>query len=185
MPEEKQEDQTSQKGNEEDTSQKPSENQDGGDSVEDIKAKNKQLYARAKKAEKKLKEKDAKLKMNEKEEDEEAEEKSEYTSDPRNIAKTVVALKDYSADEIDYIFEQAEYKGISPAKAAEDKDVQLFLEAKREKRSKEEKTPKPSTKQSPAQKDYSQWTNEDLRKASENENWDAIDGFRKWAREQD
>jgi hypothetical protein len=153
-------------------------------SEEDIKAKNRQLYERATKAEQKAKEEEAKRLMLEKESGKVAKQATGESLDPSDLAKTVVALKDHSPEEIDYIFKQAKFMNVSPLEAAQNEDVQLFLEAKKERRERSEKTPEPSTKQSPTQKDVSQWTNEDLRNASEREDWDAIDQFRKWAKEQ-
>lgn len=151
---------------------------------EDIEAKNRQLFERAKKAEEKAKEEEAKRLMLEKQSSKVAEQATGESLDPSDLAKTVVALKDYSQDEIDYIFKQAKFMNVPPLEAAKNDDVQLFLEAKRERKERSEKTPEPSTKQSPVNKDVSQWTNEDLRNASEREDWDAIDAFRKWAKTQ-
>jgi len=190
MPEEKLEDgETSEntENNEDTTSQKESEsNSDDDLNVEDIKAKNRQLYERTKKAEQKAKEEEAKRLMLEKKSKGESSSQQEKVEsvDANDIAKTVVALKDYSPDEIDYIFEQAKFKNKNPLEAAKDEDVQLFLEAKRKKKERELSTPKPSTKQGSNKKPVEEWTNEDLRKASKNQDWDAIDKFRKWAKSQ-
>jgi hypothetical protein len=152
-------------------------------SREDIEAKNRQLYERAKKAEERAKEEEAKRLMLEKESGKVAKQATGESLDPSDLAKTVVALKDHSTEEIDYIFKQAKFMNVSPLEAARNEDVQLFLEAKRERLERSEKTPEPSTKQSPSKKDVSQWTNEDLRQASERQDWDAIDQFRKFMRQ--
>jgi hypothetical protein len=172
-------------GEEEDTSaEATSVEETTENSEEDIKAKNRQLYERAKKAEEKAKEEEAKRLMLEKESSKVAKQATGTELDPSELAKTVVALKDKTPDEIDYIFRQAKFMNLSPLEAARNEDVQLFLEAKRERNERSERTPEPSTKQSPSKKDVSQWTNEDLRNASEREDWDAIDQFRKWAKTQ-
>ncbi len=147
---------------------------------DDIEAKNRQLYERTKKAEQKAKEEEAKRLMLEKK----TKEATGEAPDAQQLAKTVVALKDYSTDELDYIFKQAKFLNVDPLDAARDDDVKLFLEAKRERKERELKTPEPSTKQSTSKKDVSQWTNEDLRNASENQDWEALDEFRKWAKRQ-
>ncbi len=152
-------------------------------SREDIEAKNRQLYERAKKAEERAKEEEAKRLMLEKESGKVAKQATGESLDPSDLAKTVVALKDKTPEEIDYIFKQAKFMNVSPLEAARNEDVQLFLEAKRERLERSEKTPEPSTKQSPSKKDVSQWTNEDLRQASERQDWDAIDQFRKFMRQ--
>ncbi len=160
----------------EDTTEKPD---------EDIEAKNRQLYERATKAEKKAKEEEAKRLMLEKQAGKVSKEATGETPDPSELAKTVVAFKDYSQDEIDYIYKQAKFLETSPLEAMKNEDVQLFLEAKRERAKRSENTPQPSTKQSPVTKKHvSEWTNDDLSQASQRGDWDAIDEFRKWAREQ-
>ncbi len=155
------------------------------DSNEDLEAKNRQLYERAKKAEEKAKQSDAEKLMLEKKTKETSKQATGETPNPADLAKMVVALKDREPDEIDYIFKQAKFMGVDPLEAANHEDTKLFLEAKREKRERSEKTPEPSTKQSPSTKKFNEWTNEDIRKASEAKDFDSIDKFRKWARSQE
>ncbi len=174
----------SENGKEEATSAEDTSVEETTQNSEDIEAKNRQLYERAKKAEEKAKEEEAKRLMLEKQSNKVSEQATGTSLDPSELAKTVVALKDKTPDEIDYIYRQAKFMNVSPLEAAQHEDVQLTLEAKREKRERSEKTPEPSTKQSPSKKDVSQWTNEDLSEASRQGNWDAIDEFRKWAKKQ-
>ncbi len=147
-------------------------------------AKNRQLYERTKKAEQKAKEEEAKRMLLEKDIKIASEKATREIPNASKLAKTVATLKNYNADEIDYIFKQAEFLKIDPVEAANSSDVQLFLKAKREQIERSEKIPEPSTKQTPTTKNYNQWTNEDLSEATQRGDWDAVDGFRKWMREQ-
>ncbi len=116
----------------------------------------KQLYERAKKAE-------AKAKRLEHLEDKV---KQPETATPtEDIARTVHALKDYSADEVDTIFRQAKVLNVSPLEALKNEDVALLIEAKRAKVAQESKTPEPTNRQSTEEKDYSQWTSQDIENA--------------------
>jgi len=134
------EDQTSQKGD-----AKYSENE-------------KQLYERAKKAEAKAK----RLEHLEKK----VEEKTSDTTPVEEVAKTVHALKDYSAEEVETIFRQAKVLNVSPLEAIKNEDVALLIEAKRAKVAQESKTPEPTNRQDTEEKDFSQWSGQDIEKAS-------------------
>jgi hypothetical protein len=164
------------------TQEKDKDSQDN--TGEDLEAKNRQLYERAKKAEEKAKQADAEKLMLEKKVKENSKQATGETPNQADLAKTVVALKEYGPDEIDYIFKQAEFLGVDPLEAANHEDTKLFLQAKREQKERSEKVPEPSTKQSASSKDVSEWTNEDIARASQAGDIESIDKFRKWAREQ-
>lgn len=151
---------------------------------EDVEAKNRQLYERTKKAEQKAKAEEAEKLLLQKQVKEATTKATGTAPDASEIAKTVLALKDYSPDEIDYISRQAKFLNLPLDKAAQDEDVQLFLQAKREKVERSDKTPEPSTKQSTSTKDISQWTNEDLSAATQRGDWESVDKFRAWMRKQ-
>lgn len=117
----------------------------------------KQLFERAKKAEAK-----AKLLENLESKVEEA----KPSSSVEDISRTVHALKDYSADEVDLIFRQSKALGLSPLEAAKHEDVDLLIKAKREKVERESKTPEPTSRQSADGKPYNQWNTKDIERAS-------------------
>ncbi len=158
-------------------------------SDEDIEAKNRQLYERAKKAEERAKEEEAKRLMLEKEYGKVAKQATGTPIDQSDLDKRLELLreqnllKDKNDDESKYLIERAKKEKISLPELMEKEDVQIYLRVKREELERSEKTPEPSTKQSPTKKDVSQWTNEDLRQASERQDWDAIDQFRKFMRQ--
>jgi len=172
MIEEKLETTDSENGDEEKTSEKTTEETP----KEDIEAKNRQLFERTKKAEQRAKVEEAEKLILQKQT------KVGETPDSSELAKTVVAMKDYTPAEIDYIFKQAKFLGITPTEAISNEDVQLFLEAKREKLQRSEKTPEPSTKQIPDTKGFEEWTNDTLREATQAGDYEAIDKFREWMR---
>ncbi len=168
--------------NQDDEKENSETNEDGSKkSDEDLK---RQGLARIKKAEQKAKRLEAEKLMLEKEIKENSQQATGETPNQADLAKMVVTLKDHSPDEIDYIFKQAKFMGIDPLEAANHEDTKLFLNAKREQRERSEKIPEPSTKQSSPSKSVKDWTNEDLRKASEAGDFEAIDQFRKYARSQ-
>jgi len=122
-----------------------------------------QLYARATKAEQELKKYKAKEQSPSNDEKTSKEEKIEEEfsgQDPFELAKTVQALKDYSADEIDIIKKHATAFNISPAKAANSEDVQALIKHRRDKAIKSEANPTPTNRQQPTEKDFSSWTQE-------------------------
>lgn len=160
--------------------------------LEQLKEKNKQLFARAKKAEEKYKRIEAELlalkqelgkyKLGSKEREEIKEkifEKEKELSSAYDLVKTVAVLKDYSPKEIEYILEFSQKWGINPEEAVAREDVQSYLRHLKEKVVKEQATPPPSAKTSIGPKPFEEWTEEDLRKASLEE----IEKFRKWAKE--
>ena len=150
----------------------------------DVEAKNRQLFERAKKAEQKAKVEEAEKLLLQKKIKESTAKATGNTLDASDIAKTVLALKDYTPEEVDYIAKQAKFMEVSLPEAAQNEDVNLFLQAKREQTERSDKTPEPSTKQSTSTKDVSQWSNEDLRAATQRGDWEAVDRFRAWMREQ-
>jgi len=158
--EEPTEDQTSQKGTEDQTSEK-------GD--ETYTEREKQLYERVKKAEAK-----AKMLEHVEKKTKEADKGSEVPV--ADVAKTVHALKDFSPEEVDTIFQQAKVLGIDPIQAKDNEDVLLLIQAKREKVAKQNKTPEPTNRQSTEGKDFSDWKSEDL----ENASIEQIEKFRDW-----
>lgn len=185
--------------NEETTSQKSEEASDSTteettESTEDvdvlkkkmaeIEEKNRQLYERTKKAELKAKEVEA-TKLS-KEVSQNKEEK-EDTFNPLDSVKLLNALKDYSQDEIDLISRQAKAYDISLEEAAQNDDVKLFIEAKREKLKTDNASPTPSTRQAPAKKDFKDWKPEDIKPLTENptpENRKALSEYVAWAKAQ-
>ena len=185
--------------NEETTSQKSEEASDSTteettESTEDvdvlkkkmaeIEEKNRQLYERTKKAELKAKEVEA-TKLS-KEVSQNKEEK-EDTFNPLDSVKLLNALKDYSQDEIDLISRQAKAYDISLEEAAQNDDVKLFIEAKREKLKTDNASPTPSTRQAPAKKDFKDWKQEDIKPLTENptpENRKALSEYVAWAKAQ-
>jgi len=94
---------------------------------------NKKLYARMKKAEARAKELE-KLKT-----------PVGDQSDSLNLAKTIAALKDYSAAELDDIALIAKAKGLPLEEAAQSEEAKVLVAARREKVAKEQKTPLPSS----------------------------------------
>lgn len=166
------------------------ENEEGGEekepskelNPEEIVEKNKQLFARAKKAEEAKKRLEAenlllKKKLEELTKTKETGEKKDI--DVVNLIKMISALKDYSPEELEYISTISKAKNISLEEAARSEEVQLYIQARREKVSKE-KAPPPTSKSVPSKKPFSEWTLEDLKRASIEE----IEEFRKWAKEQ-
>ncbi len=182
MTEETKETPDSQTGDEKENSETQEETKESQEG-DDLEAKNRQLYERAKKAEERAKQADAEKLMLEKETKETSKQATGETPNPADLAKMVVALKEHSPDEIDYIFKQSKFLGVDPLEAANHEDTKLFLNAKREQKERSEKTPEPSTKQSPVSKDVREWSNADLRQATENQDWDKIDEFRKHRRQ--
>jgi Asp-tRNA(Asn)/Glu-tRNA(Gln) amidotransferase A subunit family amidase len=61
------------------------------------------------------------------------------------LMKTVSALKDYDPAELDYIALISKAKGIPPEEAAKTEEVELWIQARREKVTKEQQTPEPSS----------------------------------------
>jgi len=175
---------TGKKPEEPETSQNKDDEQsdDSNLSIEELRAKNRQLYERAKKAEQRAKLEEAEKLSIEKDVKKSMKETTGQIPSTAEVVKQVAALKDFSADEVDYIFKQAEFLGVTPQEAVKNEDVSLFIEAKREKIKNSQATPEPSSKQAPYTKDVSQWSNEDLDKAAQAGDWDKIDEFRKWAK---
>jgi hypothetical protein len=152
---------------------------------EELREKNKQLFARVKKAEEKAKRLEAELLRREieakkKAEEKSKEEKKEISSDIADLVKKISALKDYSPEELDYISLISKAKNIPLEEAARSEEVQLYIQARREKVAKQTQPPPPSTKTLPEKKDFSEWTSEDIRNASLQE----LEEFRKWAKAQ-
>jgi len=131
----------------------------------------KQLFERAKKAE-------AKVKLLE-----HLEKKVEKSAETpvEDIARTVHALKDYSAEEVGTIFQQAKALGVSPLEALKNEDVDLLIQAKREKVAKSSKTPEPTNRQSMEEKQFSEWRMGDI----ENSNIDKLSEYYKWMKSQE
>lgn len=117
--------------------------------VEELLEKNKQLWARLQKAEKKLKEGQS------------SEKKTVPTEqptqlDPIELAKTVKELSQYSPEELDYIKLISSAKGVSLQEALRSDEVQLYIQARREKVEKESKNLNPSSRQPSSEKPISE-----------------------------
>ncbi len=170
---------TSQNNEEKENSETPDESTEESESED---SKDSQLYARVKKAEQRAKKEEAEKLAFQKEVEKVQKQATGEKPDASDLAKTVIALKDYSAGEIDYIFTQAKALGISPVEATQNEDIQIFLEAKREKQKRSENTPEPSTKQSPSSKPVEQWTPQDVQEASKRGDYQSIAKFMDWAK---
>ncbi len=156
---------------EEETPEKPEDPpSDKGDSTPKYTEQEKQLFERAKKAE-------AKVKMLE-----HLEKRVEKSTETpiEDIAKTVHALKDYSATEVETIFKHAKALGVSTLEALKDEDVGLLIQAKREKVAKESKIPEPTNRQASEDKPYSNWNLDDISKS----NLDSLSKYYDWLKEQ-
>jgi len=151
---------------------------------EELREKNKQLFARAKKAEETKKRIEAELMRREIEEKKNAEKKSEekekVSPDMTDLVKKISVLKDYNPEELDYISLISKAKNISLEEAARSEEVQLYIQARREKVAKQTTPPPPSTKTLPEKKEFSEWTSEDIKSASLQD----LEEFRKWAKAQ-
>jgi len=128
---------TSETSEEEETSTEESQesSEEPDKAKQELEAKNKQLFGRAKKAESKLKKFEKAVDKG----DEVA------SSDPIELAKTISALKDFSADELDYVQLIAKGKNLALDEAVETDEVKTYIEAKRKKAEGERKTPSPSS----------------------------------------
>jgi len=142
-----------------------------GESASKYTEREKQYFERAKKAEAKVK----LLEHLEKKVGKSAETPVE------DIARTVHALKDYSAEEVNTIFRQAKALGVSPLEALKNEDVGLLIQAKREKVAKESKTPEPTNRQSMEDKPFSDWKLEDI----ETSNIDKLSEYYNWMKSQE
>jgi len=149
---------------------------------EELREKNKQLFARAKKAEEVKKRLEAELMRREIEEKKKSEEKPEekVSPDMTDLVKKISALKDYSSEELDYISLISKAKNIPLEEAARSEEVQLYIQARREKVAKQTTPPPPSTKTLPEKKEFSEWTSEDIKNAA----LEDLEEFRKWAKAQ-
>ena len=123
---------TPEEGQEETPEKEPQEKPE--EDVEELKRKNRQLYARLKKVEEQLKKYKAQTKASE-----------EVGIDPVQLVKTVSVLKDYSPEEVDFISKIAKAEGVSLEEAVKMPEVQLYIQARREKVAKEQKVPEPSS----------------------------------------
>jgi len=180
------EDQTSEKGDatsKSDNSDNPkspeSPEKEKGEDTENTdkySANEKQLYERTKKAEAKAK----RLEYLEKKVEDQNKSSDSNDVPAEQLAKTVHALKDYSADEVDSIFKQAKSLGVSPLEALKDDDVALLIKAKREKVVKESKTPEPTNRQTSEGKPFSEWTPEDI----EGKGLEEISKYYNWIKKQ-
>jgi hypothetical protein len=99
----------------------------------EIEEANKKLYARMKKAEDEAKELKAKLG------------KQETPFDSLSLAKTVSALKEFSATELDDIALISKAKGLPLEEAARTEEAKILVAARREKVAREQKAPLPSS----------------------------------------
>lgn len=107
--------------------------------------------------------------------------------DPLESVKLLNALKDFSQDEIDLISRQAKANGVNLLEAAKLEDVQLLIQAKREKIKNEQANPIPGTRQEPAETDFSKWTKDDITKMSQNpskENLGKMTQYIAWVKSQ-
>lgn len=112
---------------EQETSQKPEK------TTSEMEEANKKLYARMKKAEARAKELETKKPP------------VGDQSDSLALAKTIAALKEHSAQELDDIALIAKAKGLSLEEAAQTEESKVLVAARREKVAKEQKTPLPSS----------------------------------------
>lgn len=162
---------TSQEEVSNETSKPEDHTSDKGELASQYTEREKQLFERAKKAE-------AKNKLFER-----LEKKVEKSSETpvEDIARTVHALKDYSAEEVGTIFKQAKALGVSPLEALKDEDVNLLIQAKREKVAKSDKTPEPTNRQSIEEKPFSEWKIDDI----ESSNVDKLSKFYDWMKSQE
>lgn len=147
-------------------------------SSEKLREKNKKLFARAKKAEEKTKRLEAEL-FALKQRMEKEKNPSTYI-DITELTKKISALREFSPEELDYISLIARAKNIPIEEAVKTPEVSLYIQAMREKVAKESKVPEPSTRQLPSEKDYSEWTEEDVRRASLEE----LEKYREWMKQQ-
>ena len=117
--------------------------------VDELLEKNKQLWARLQKAEKKVKE-------GQSPEKETVPTEQPTQQDPIELAKTVKELSQYSPEELDYIKLISSAKGVSPQEALKSDEVQLYVQARREKVEKESKNLNPSSRQPSSEKPVSE-----------------------------
>jgi len=140
-----------------------------------IKEKNKHLFIRAKKAEEKARRFEAEL-FAIRQQEKKKETPTLVSPDIADLVKKISVLRDFSPEELDYISLISKAKNIPMEEAVKTPEVNLYIQARREKVEKESKVPKPSTKQAPSVKEYSDWTDGDVRKASIEE----LEKFRAW-----
>ncbi len=134
----------------------------------ELEEKNKQLYERAKKGEVKSKEHEAKYLAAQQGLKKQGVKVESVSSDPIETIKLFNALKDYSQDEIEYLAKQSKVLEKDLVETAKDEDVKLFIQAKREKLKNEKANPIPGTRQDMTDKNFDDWTPEDIQKLSEN-----------------
>jgi hypothetical protein len=144
-PEKKEESQTNQDVNKEGTEKEPE--------IDKYSDNEKQLYARAKNAEKELKDLKVKFKELDKKpetpekKEENKEQKKEEPLDALKIARLANTLKEYDEVELSYIELMSKAKGKSLEEIVKDEDVQLYIDAKREKNKKDNMGTTPNGKQ--------------------------------------
>ncbi len=145
---------------------------------EELKVQNKQLYERVKKAEEKAKREEAARLLLERKGGKQETKSSEV--DLISLAKSISALKDYNTEELGVIDRYAKALGLKHEEAAVHEDVQSIISSKRERLKRENNTPSPTNKQAPSERNFLQYSPEDIR--SGNVSMDEVDKFREWAR---
>ncbi len=128
--------------------------------VDELLEKNKQLWARLQKAEKKAKEANG-------EETVPTDQPSQL--DPIELARAVKELSQYSPEELDYIKLISSAKGVSPQEAVKSEEVQLYIQARREKVEKESKNLNPSSRQPSSEKPVSELSIEEAQNLPDEE----------------
>jgi len=71
--------------------------------------------------------------------------------------------------EVEYLRKMSEAMDKPPEEVREDENFEIWLEAKRERSKKDKQTPEPDTRTPPEEKDVEDYTEEDLRKLSDDE----------------
>lgn len=148
--------------------------------VAELKAKNSQLYERAKKGEVKSKENEAKFLAAQQGLEKQG---VQVSTDPVDTIRLFNALKDYSSEEVDIIARHSRMLGKDLVETAKDEDVQLLIEAKREKTKNEKANPIPGTRQDMSDKTFEDWKVEDIQKLSGDptkENIQKMSEYIKW-----
>ncbi len=151
--------------------------------VKELEEKNKRLQARAQKGEVKSKENEAKFYAAQKGLEKQG--VQQVPTDPVDTIRLFNSLKDYSPEEVDIIAKHSKMLGKDLVETAKDEDVQLLIEAKREKIKNEKANPVPGTRQDTSDKTFEDWKVEDVQKLSQNptkENIQKMSEYIKWMR---
>ena len=179
---EESEDIASQNDEIEDTnSESSADDSDKGQEAPDLEKQNKQLYARTNKAESELKKLRAQMEVYKK-----SKPQSEDI-DPFETVKTLNALKNFQDEkELEIVRRQARALEVPLAEAASHEDTQLLVESYRKKQENANATPEPSSRRSPRDKSFSEYSPDDINSLADDGSDDAmakLDEYYKWAKQ--